>query len=154
MTGASLNHSMIATNLARALNSRLPSHCRALRGDVKVLATGSVRYPDAVVTCSPLDGRSYVVPNPVAVFEVPLPGTASLDRLTKNAEYRTTPSIQRYIMVERSRMGATVFARDGENRNSVIVIGEVMLAPHEPGVEIPLLELYGGVDFPPPDNDD
>jgi Uma2 family endonuclease len=35
-----------------------------------------VRYPDAVVTCSKIDGRDYLVPNPVIVFEVV--STASL----------------------------------------------------------------------------
>ncbi len=36
----------------------------------------TVRYPDAVVTCSKIDGRDYLVPNPVIVFEVV--STASL----------------------------------------------------------------------------
>jgi Uma2 family endonuclease len=47
MTGGSLNHSAIATNVVRAQERRLKAPCRAYRGDVKVLAADSVRYPDA-----------------------------------------------------------------------------------------------------------
>ena len=153
MTGGSLNHSIIATNLVEALGRRLVPPCRALRGDVKVIVAGSVRYPDAVVTCSPFDGRSDIVPNPVVVFEVLSPSTAALDRLVKNAEYRATASIQRYVMLEQGRMGATVFARDGDHWISLILIGDAALAMPEIAAECPLSEIYRGVEFPPLETD-
>jgi Uma2 family endonuclease len=154
MTGGSLNHSAIATNIVSALGPRLKPPCRAYRGDVKVQVDGSVRYPDAVVTCSPIDGRSDMVPNPVVVFEVLSPSAASVDRVTKNEEYRATPSIQRYVMLEQTRVAATVFARSGESWTGTVTSGEAVLAMPEIGVELPLAELYVGVDLPPPDTDD
>jgi Uma2 family endonuclease len=93
VTGGSLNHSAIATNIVAALERRLRPPCRAYRGDVKVLTADTIRYSDAVVTCSPVDGRSDLVPNPVVVFEVLSPSTASVDRIVKNEEYRATASI-------------------------------------------------------------
>ena len=154
MNGGTLNHSRIASNLARALDRRLVAPCEAWRGDVKILVDGRVRYPDVVVSCSPADGTAGVLPNPVVVFEVLPPGTASIDRLVKNAEYRATPSIQRYVMVEPGQIGATVFSRDGDRWHGLILIGDAVLAMPEIGVEIPLPELYVGIELPPTDTDD
>ncbi len=152
MTGGSLNHSAIATNLATALGRRLQPACRVYRGDVKILVGGSVRYPDAVVTWSPVDGNADVVPNPVVVFEVLSPSTASVDRILKNAEYRNTPSIQRYVMLEQVRVGATVFVRDGANWNAQILLGDAVLRLPELGVELPLTEIYVRIEIPNTDD--
>src|SRR4029079_14807364 len=55
MTGGTIAHSVIATNIVRALRDPLRgSPCRAFLGDLKILAAGRVRYPDTVVTCSPV----------------------------------------------------------------------------------------------------
>jgi Uma2 family endonuclease len=154
MTGGTLNHSAIATNIVSSLGRRLQRPCRVYRGDVKLLVAGSVRYPDAAVTCSPADGRSDVLPDPVVVFEVLSASTASVDRVTKNEEYRATPSIQRYVMLEQTRIAATVFARVNDNWIGTVITGEAVLAMPEIGVELPLSELYVDVDLPPPDTDD
>jgi Uma2 family endonuclease len=154
MTGGSLNHSAIATNIVSALVRRLKPPCRAYRGDVKILVADGVRYPDAVVTCSPVDGSSDIVPNQVVVFELLSPSTASVDRLVKNEEYRTTRSIQRYVMLEQTRIGATVFARAEDRWIGTVMLGEAMLEMPECDVTIPLTEFYQDVDLPPPDTDD
>ena len=65
LTGGSVAHSVVATNLVRALQDRLAgSPCRAFRGDLKIVVAGRVRYPDAVVTCSPVANDADVVPEP------------------------------------------------------------------------------------------
>jgi hypothetical protein len=43
------------------------------------------------------------------------PSTASVDRIVKNQEYRDTPSILRYVMLEQAQMAATVFSRQGDD---------------------------------------
>jgi Uma2 family endonuclease len=113
MTGGTANHAVIADNVADALRRSLKLPCRVFRNDLKILTNGRVRYPDAVVTCSHVRGTTDILPNPVVVFEVLSPSTAAVDRVTKNAEYAATPSIQRYVMLEQVRIGATVFARHG-----------------------------------------
>lgn len=154
MTGGTLNHSAIATELVSLLRERLRPGCRVYRGDVKILAAGTVRYPDAAVTCSAVDGASDILPNPVLVFEVLSASTAAVDRVMKNAEYAATPSIQRYVMLEQVRIGATVFARNGENWVGTVLLDDAVLAMPEIGVELPLRSLYAGIDLPPPDTDD
>ncbi len=148
MTGGTVEHSVIATNLVRALEDRLRGKpCRAFRADLKVVVAGRIRYPDAVVTCSPVPRGTDVVPEPVVVFEVLSASTAATDRIEKNEEYRQTPSIARYVMLEQTSQAATVFARMGGDWVGHVVTGGAVLAMPETGVELPLIELYAGVVF-------
>jgi Uma2 family endonuclease len=106
------------------------------------------------VTCSPVDGSSDTLPNPVVVFEVLSPSTAAVHRLVKNEEYRNTLSIQRYVMLEQTRIGATVFARAGESWIGSVMLDDATLEMPEIGVAVALAEFYRDVDLPPPDTDD
>jgi Uma2 family endonuclease len=61
-TGGSLDHSTIASNLWTAIRNQLRGGvCRAFRGDTKVIANKSVRYPDLSVTCTPVRGNDDTV---------------------------------------------------------------------------------------------
>lgn len=149
MTGGTIAHSEIATNLVEALRRHLRgTPCRAFRGDLKVLAAGRVRYPDASITCSPVANDADIVPEPVVVFEVLSTSTASTDRIAKNEEYRATPSIRHYVMLEQTTQAATVFSRTGEDWVGHVLTGNAALALPEAGVELPLEEVYSGIEFP------
>ena len=151
MTGGTIAHSVIATNLVRALEDRLRGKpCRAFRGDLKILVAGRVRYPDAMVMCSPVANDADIVPEPVVVFEVLSPSTASTDRIAKNEEYRQTPSIQHYVMLEQTSQAATVFSRRGDDWIGHVLTGDAILAFPEIGVELPLGEAYAGIELPNP----
>ena len=153
MTGGTLNHALIADNTVDAIRRVLRLPCRVFRGDVKLLVAGRVRYPDAVVTCSPIDGQSDILPKPLVVFEVLSPSTAAVDRISKNAEYAATASIQRYVMLEQVRIAATVFTRDGVKWTGTVLLDDAVLAMPEIGVELRLRDLYAGVELPPPETD-
>ena len=148
MTGGTVEHSEIATNLVEALRRRLQGRpCRAFRGDLKIVVAGRIRYPDATVTCSPVPRGTDVIPEPVVVFEVLSASTAATDRIEKNEEYRLTPSIRRYVMLEQARCAATVFARMGGDWAGHLLTGDAVLAMPEIGVDLPLAELYAGIEF-------
>ncbi|HEY0422262.1 MAG TPA: Uma2 family endonuclease, partial [Rhodopila sp.] len=150
MTGGTLEHSAIERNLIFALTGRL--HARryqAYTSKLKIPISGSVRYPDPFVACSPLPRGTLVVTDPVVVFEVLSPSTASTDIGAKNEECRDTPSIQRYVMLARDRQSVTVFARAGDDWVGHIVSGDAVLAMPEIGFEIPIAKLYEGVPFEP-----
>jgi Uma2 family endonuclease len=101
MTGGSLDHSTIAPNLRTALSDKLRgTGCMAFRGDAKVIANATVRYPDLSVTCSPVIGRDDIVPEPILIIEVLSPRTERVDRGRKKLDYFATPSVQQYAMVE------------------------------------------------------
>ncbi len=72
-------------------------------------------------------------------------GTAHDDLVVKNAEYRATPSIARYVILQQVRAGAIVFTRKGEDWVTEIVGGDGVLRMPEIGVEIPLTEIYADV---------
>ena len=149
MAGVSAAHSTIQTNLIAALRAGLRGGpCRVHGSDLKISAAGSIRYPDAFVVCGPVPPRTLVVPNPVAVFEILSPSTASTDYTEKNREYRDTPSILRYVMLEQDRAAATVFIRDGDDWSGHLLMGDAVLTLPEIAVSLPLAELYEGVTFP------
>ena len=154
MTGGTRGHSVIQRNINIALGTRLRgTPCEVFTSDLKVQAAGSIRYPDAFVVCTPGPRTSTVVTDPVVVFEVLSPGTASIDHFVKNQEYRDTPSIQRYVILEQDVIGATVFARVGDDWVGHVLGAAAVLQMPEIGIELPLAELYEGVDLGAPDAD-
>nr|WP_294543972.1 Uma2 family endonuclease [uncultured Rhodopila sp.] len=148
MTGGTAGHSAIQRNLIFALTARLRGKpCQPYTSDLKIMVAGSIRYPDAFVVCSPVSRDTLVVTDPVVVFEVLSPGTASTDIGVKNQEYRDTPSIRRYVILSQDDRRATVFAREGDDWVGRIVAGEKVLEMPEIGISVPLAELYEGVSF-------
>lgn len=150
MTGGTVEHSLIQGNLIAALNARLRGGpCRAHGSDLKILVAGSVRYPDAFVLCTAVPRGATVVETPVVVFEILSPSTSGIDRIVKNQEYRDTPSIRRYVMLEQTRQAATVFERQGTDWVGHVVSDETELPMPEIGITLPLADLYVDVAFPP-----
>lgn len=145
--GVTRAHAVIQGNLVVSLNTRLRGGpCRAFGSDLKIRADGSIRYPDAFVTCTAGPNASTVVHDPAMVFEILSPGTAKTDRITKNREYRATPSIQRYVMLEQDEIAATVFERAGADWIGHVLAADAVLRMPEIGAEVPLAELYDGFD--------
>lgn len=148
-TSGTVEHALIQGNLIVALAQRLRgSPCQVYTSSLKILVAGSIRYPDAFVACGVYPRGITVIEDPVVVFEVLSPSSALVDRVVKNQEYRGTPSIQRYVMIEQDRMAATVFERAGDDWVGHLLIGEAVLAMPEIGVELALAEVYAGVAFP------
>ena len=120
--------------------------CEAFTEGLKVMAAGSVRYPDAFVACGPNANAATVAENPVVVFEVLSPSTAGTDIVVKNREYRATASILRYVILMQDRMRATVQERRGEDwLGTSLTEADAVLEMPEIGVSLPLAALYEGV---------
>jgi Uma2 family endonuclease len=148
MTGGSLDHSTIASNLWTALRERLrSSSCRAFRGDTKIIANNSIRYPDLTVTCSPMRGGDDLVPEPIVVVEVVSPSTEREDRGRKKFDYFGTPSIRQYAIVEQDERRIDLYTRAGDQWTDEIVTGEAVLCLTSIGVEIPLDLIYEDTDL-------
>ena len=112
----------------------------------------SVRYPDALVTCGPITGDEYVTPNVVVVFEVISPTSGRTDRIVKVREYAAAvPSILRYVIVESTGAGVTVLERQTADQKWTVttLLADDTLPLPEISVEIPVAELYEGVEFTP-----
>lgn len=150
MNGGTVEHSTIQSNLLAALINHLRGKpCRAHGSHLKIEVAGRIRYPDAFVVCTPVPPGAKVVAQPVAVFEILSPSTANEDLVVTNADYRATPSIERYVILQQQQAGAIMFTRKGEDWVTELVTGDgAVLRMPEIGVSIPLAELYPDVEFP------
>jgi Uma2 family endonuclease len=144
VTGGTIAHDQIIFDLRTALAARLAgTPCRALGPNVKIIADGRARYPDAVVVCKPVSPNDTIAADPVVVFEVLSEGSSQTDLIDKNREYRATPSIQRYVVLQQTRKAAIVFVRCEDGWLSEILSGdEASLDMPEIGIALPLREVY------------
>jgi Uma2 family endonuclease len=143
MTGGSLDHSTIASNLRTALSDKLRgTGCMAFRGDAKVIANGAVRYPDLSVTCSPVIGRDDIVPEPVLIVEVISASTERLDRGRKKLDYFATPSVRQYAMVEQDERLVDLYTRSEAGWINEVITGDAVLKLSSIAVELPLDTIY------------
>ena len=152
MTGGTVNHSRIMRNLFRALDTRLRGGpCEPLGPDAGVETVAqAVRYPDALVTCSKVEGEARIVPGVIVVFEVLSSTTSRTDRIVKLREYAAVPSIRRYVILESTSIGLTVMERNGPDEvwRATSLTDDETLGMPEIGIEIPVTEFYEGLSFP------
>ncbi|MCK8787573.1 Uma2 family endonuclease [Roseomonas sp. NAR14] len=148
MTGGTVAHAIIQRNLAISIGGRLRGKpCAFYGSDLKVVTARTSRYPDGTVSCTKAASDSMTVPEPVVIFEVLSRSTASTDHITKNREYASITSVQRYVMLEQERIGATVFSRSEAGWKGDVLADDAILVMPEIGIEVPLLELYEGLDL-------
>jgi Uma2 family endonuclease len=148
MVGVTWAHSLIQHNLHLALGIRLRGKpCRVAGSDMKIEVAGRIRYPDIFVVCLPVSSQSKIVTEPVVVFEILSESSMDEDYVVKNAEYEATPSIQRYVILEQTKMSATEFVRQGDDWAPKKISAEEWLRMPEIGVEFPLSELYQDIDL-------
>ncbi len=151
MTGGTLGHAVIMQNVHAALRTKLRgSGCRPLGPDAGVVTVGTaVRYPDALVTCSPFDRDALTVPGVIVVIEIVSSNTSRTDRILKVREYAAVLSIRRYIILESTSVGLTVMerGRSDEAWRVNTLTGDDILRMPEIGIEIPVAELYEDIDF-------
>ncbi len=152
MTGGTDAHAAIQGNLITALNVQLrgkPCYPRGL--DIKVEIGLKYRYPDAFVSCTPVARGATIAADPVVIFEVLSESTAKNDRTTKLMEYRSLPSVQRYVMLEQDQALATVITRVGTGWSLEVLDANGTLSMPEIDVEIAVAELYDGLELTPLD---
>ncbi len=151
MTGGTAAHAAIQRNLIIALGIGLRDKpCQPFGSELKINVAGRIRYPDAFVVCTPVPPRAQVVTDPVVVFEIVSESSVATDFVTKNAEYRATPSVERYVVLQQIKPAAVVFCRKGEDWVADMPSGaDAVLRMPEIGLEIAMSEIFHGVTFEP-----
>jgi Uma2 family endonuclease len=150
MTGGTQGHDVIQVNVVAALHARLRGKpCRVHGSNIKIEVMGSIRYPDAFVTCAPLVPDRTVAAEPVVIFEVLSKSTGHYDLTTKNREYAGTASVRRYVMLEQTRIEATMYMRTGDGIDWIghLLGPDTILDMPEIGVSVPMAEFYAGIDL-------
>lgn len=148
MAGGTEQHSAIQTNLAAAVAGRLRGKpCRYHGSDLKIETAETIRYPDGFVVCSPpVRGRT-LIPDPVVIFEILSEDSARRDLVTKNQEYAGVASVRRYIVLAQDEMAGTMFERIGTDWVGHLLHAGSILHMPEIDIEVPLAELYEGIDL-------
>jgi Uma2 family endonuclease len=151
MTGGTITHNRLIRNLHFALHARLRGGpCEPLGPEAGIATLNdAIRYPDGLVTCSEVSGEARLVPGVVVVFEVISPGSGRMDRIVKVREYAAVPSIRRYVILESSSAGLTVFERSGPDEiwRAATLTKDDSLDMPEIGIEIPVAEFYETIAF-------
>ena len=105
MTGASLKHNQIVSNLIVGIGSYLKGKsCRIFASDLrtKVLTEDSFTYSDVTIVCGEpelMDEHFDTLLNPSLIIEVLSPSTEKNDKGFKFFHYMQIPSLKEYIMV-------------------------------------------------------
>lgn len=160
MTGGTAHHNRVMWGIHRALDRRLPrgkGPCEPFGPDAGLGTIGdTVRYPDALVTCSKTAGNERKISGVVVVFEVISSSSGATDRIVKLREYAAVASIKRYVILESTSVGLQVLERSSPEQvwqTTALTSGDILRMP-EIGVEIPVDEIYDGIEFSEPDNQD
>lgn len=150
MSGGSVRHSALGTNLLIALGTRLRGkRCRPYNSDmlVRVQRGPDERfyYPDAMVVCEPRPLDEYYQDRPIVIFEVLSESTVRTDLGEKRDAYLRIPSLRVYVVVDSQRTVVTAFRPHLEGFDAVEVsaLTDLLLLP-EIECEIPLAEIYEG----------
>ncbi len=114
MVGATQAHDSIVVNLTVMIGSAVKnSKCRAYSSDmkVKIEATGSLYYPDLMVSCEPFSAKSVFIESPCLIVEVLSPSTSDIDRREKLLAYQTLPALSEYMIVYQEERRVEVYRR-------------------------------------------
>jgi Uma2 family endonuclease len=155
MAGGRVVHNIIAMNLSGTLHSQLRGKpCRPFGSDMKirVLLPTQVRfyYPDASVVCRSNPQNDSFQDQPAVVAEVLSRATRRIDEGEKKEAYLTIPTLSVYMLIEQEAAFVTIFRRTAQgfvretycNLDATIPLAEI-------GTELPLADLYDGVQFEP-----
>jgi Uma2 family endonuclease len=105
------------------------------------------RIPDVFVTCEPMP--EHVFFGARVVVEILSPSTEKEDRTTKLDFYKSLPTVEAILLVWQDRRRVELHTREGQRWPAQdLVAGSAAPLPGL-GVELPLDEIYAGVEFPP-----
>lgn len=159
MAGGSADHSLIAANVLRLIgNALVGKPCHVYESNLRVRIARKVlyTYPDATVICGqrqhdPSDPSGQTIANPRLIVEVLSESTEGYDRGDKFRWYQEIESLQEYVLVSQNISRVETFLRqDGASWLLRFFEGHDAAARLESiDVELPLREVYAGVELSP-----
>jgi len=156
MSGASLLHEDIVSNLLHSLRRRLPRGCRVSGSNVRVDVPDypPYRYPDLTVVCGKRESRLVngleILMNPQMVVEVLSPSAEAFDRGAKFSYYKSIPSLTDYLLISAAEPYVTYFRKHSADewvQTEAKGMGASIVLPTF-DIELVLSEVYVDVDFP------
>ncbi len=153
MTGASIRHVLIVTNLVGELRAQLRGKpCTVYSSDLRLFVEDAIGffYPDVMVICGEAQfypKRNDTITNPTLVIEVLSPSTAAYDRTEKFARYRTLPSLQEYLLIAQDKPHIEHYIRQPDGKWLYEVIEGLAATVHLSSIacDLPITEVYDKV---------
>ena len=155
--GGTAWHSLIGANVIRQLGNRLAgSPCRVFNSSLRVSLDPKKAYvyPDVTVVCGQLeyvDTKKDTITNPKVAVEVLSPSTMNRDLGVKARLYWKVASLTDLIFIEQEKVGIEHWFRlaSGKWDSTILEDAGEVLKIESIGCEIPVRELYDGVELPP-----
>lgn len=152
MTGATVRHGLVVGNLFELLRARLDRKQWVVLTDFGIdVRPGTIRYADIVVDRYGAKGDALTAKSPVLVAEVLSPSTMKIDLGDKTADYLQLSSLMTYLIFAQDEVKAWMYSRSREKQfppgPQVFAGAEATINIPELSVDLPLIDIYGGVDF-------
>jgi Uma2 family endonuclease len=161
MAGARNVHNLIASNVLGALHGRLRGKpCRAFNSDTKIRIRlpKQIRfyYPDVSVICRPNSPNDSFQENPAVIIEVLSRKSRRIDQGEKKDAYLEIASLSVYAMIDSDSAAVVAYRRNEQGFGQEVYHGlDAVLPLGEIEAELPLAEIYEGVEFiPEPDEEE
>ena len=156
MAGGTYNHERIGGNCFAILHQHARrKRCTAFGANMKiqVKANGLYTYPDAMLVCGKIEfgeERKDIVTNPQLIVEVLSDSTQSYDRGDKFALYRGIPAFTHYLLIHQDQPLVEFHHKTPLGWLLTEIKGiDAVLNLAQIDLQIPLSELYEGVDWLP-----
>lgn len=148
MAPPSGRHAEITSNIHDALKQRLQRPCRSLFGGGVAMSANDdeCRIPDVFVTCEP--SPEHIFSEPRLIVEVLSPSTEKDDRTVKLDFYRSIDSVAAVLLVWQDQRRTELHTREGPRWPAQPFIGNGTVPLADLGAELPLDEIYAGVELP------
>src|SRR6266404_4993599 len=150
MAGATIEHNLIALNIATSLRSHLKGKpCKVVMSDVKVrlksLDHDVFYYPDVMVGCDPRDTDRLYLRYPKLLVEVSSPSTERLDRQEKRLAYQSIETLEEYLIVAQDRIEASILRRTNNWSPDNLTDPDKVLTLQSVDLILPVSLIYEGV---------
>lgn len=155
MAGARNAHNLIAANTQGSLHGRLKGNrFWAFNSDTKVRVRlpSQIRfyYPDVPVVCRPNPPDDSYQDEPAVIVEVLSRRTRRIDEGEKKDAYLSIPSLSVYLLIEQDIPAMVAYRRTPQGFvREVYEVIEAVVPLGEIDTELPLAEIYDGVEFLP-----
>ena len=150
MAPPSGRHAIITRNAFRALDRRVQAPCGAMfgAGVARDLSDEECRIPDVFVTCETMPEQVFL--DARLIVEVLSPSTEKEDRTAKLDFYKALPSVRAILLVWQDKRRVQLHVREQPRWPAQDFTGAGVVALEDLGVELPLDEIYAGVELPSP----
>jgi Uma2 family endonuclease len=115
MTGPSVLHQDILSNLMHAISNHIRRPCRVYSSGLKLVIRRNSKkisyYPDVLVDCRPDTHDRLYVRDPKLIVEILSPSTQCVDRREKLENYRLIDSVEEYVIVAQDEKHVRVYPR-------------------------------------------